>query len=47
MRRFLMIALAVAAAGFVVFALGRRRAEGRREAAFREELETLPTLSTS
>ena len=47
MKRFWMVALAVATVGFVVFMMGRRCAEGRREAAFREELETLPSLSRS
>lgn len=43
MKRFWLIALVVAVAGIAAFVVGRRKAEERRELAFREELETLPS----
>lgn len=46
MKRSWMIVLAVVAGALVVFLVGRRRREERRELAFREELETLPSLSS-
>jgi flagellar basal body-associated protein FliL len=47
MKRFMVIVLAMAAGGFVVFWFGRRQMQDRRERAFREELETLPALSSA
>lgn len=46
MKRFWIIIAVVAVAGLVVAVVGRRKAEERREVAFREELETLPSLSS-
>ncbi len=46
MKRFWVIASVLALVGIVAFVVGRRKAEERREIAFREELETLPSLAS-
>jgi hypothetical protein len=46
MKRFWLIALVVMAGGLVAYVVGRRRSAERRELAFREELETLPSLAS-
>lgn len=45
MKKFWLVLFAVAAGGLIVFLLGRRRVEDKRELAFREELATLPSVS--